>query len=117
MSAEDSTSSSDHQYLMMGSRQKDQSFALAPDHPNHFHIWKTSDVGFNEILRQHIERVLNKSVTEKYIGKVLDAVKYCEYSHDNFSEEFDYEKYLEAQKVCEKHRIWGNFVGEGGDDD
>jgi hypothetical protein len=68
-------------------------------------------------LRQHLESVLNKSVTDKFLYAVLDAVKYCEYSHDNFSEEFDYKKYIKAQGLCEKHRIWGNFVGEGGDGD
>jgi len=81
--------------------------------------WRTTDPGFNDLLRAHIERRKGKAVTEVYFQSVLEAAKYCEHSYYQFGPEFDSYTYQKAKALCEKLGIHGYWVGEGGggDDD
>jgi hypothetical protein len=78
--------------------------------------WRTSDSGFNDVLRAHLEKRKDKAITEVYFRRVLEAAKYCEHSYYQFGPDFDYHVYIKAKLLCEKLGIHGFWVGEGGGD-
>ena len=79
--------------------------------------WRTTDVGFNEVLRSHIEKVKGNPVTEIFFESVLEATKYCEHSYYEFGSDFDSHIYRKAKALCESLGIHGFWVGEGGTGD
>jgi hypothetical protein len=79
--------------------------------------WRTTDPGFNEVLRAHIVGKKGKPVTEAYFQRILDAVKYWEHSYYEFGPDFDSKLFAKARAKCEKLGIHGFSPGEGGSGD
>jgi hypothetical protein len=80
--------------------------------------WRTTDPGFNDALRSHLEKRTTSAVTEVYFQEVLEAANYCEHSYYEFGRGFDFRVYKKAKALCEREEIRGLWVGEsgGGDD-
>jgi hypothetical protein len=76
--------------------------------------WRTSDLGFDEVLRTHLEKIGVQPLTDTEFLKVLEDIKYWEKSFYDPEFNFDPELCKNAEKRCRMLGIEGFSIGEGG---